>query len=107
MALGRKNVSVARANSSADVFRLAGFLGDNNLIHHEAPFEDWIRERPTERIVNRTTCGYRKSHPGWRRCRDGLSSLRDDRSLEATGPRPGALQCRRPRDIAARSGHRW
>jgi len=24
-----------------------------------------------------TTCGYRKSHPGWRRCRDGLSSLWD------------------------------
>jgi hypothetical protein len=23
------------------------------------------------------TCGYRKSYPGWRRCRDGLSSLRD------------------------------
>jgi hypothetical protein len=21
------------------------------------------------------SCGYRKSHPGWRRCRDGLSSL--------------------------------
>ena len=47
MALGRKNVSVARANSSADVFRLAGFLGNNNLIHHEAPLEDWIRERRT------------------------------------------------------------
>src|SRR5215831_15496274 len=23
------------------------------------------------------SCGYRKSYPGWRRCRDGLSSLRD------------------------------
>jgi hypothetical protein len=34
MALGRKNVSVARANSGADVFRLAGFLGDDNLIRH-------------------------------------------------------------------------
>src|SRR6185437_12298098 len=22
-----------------------------------------------------TRCGYRKSYPGWRRCRDGLSSL--------------------------------
>src|SRR6516164_4231985 len=29
------------------------------------------------------TCGYRKSHPGWRRCRDGLSSLWDDRPREA------------------------
>src|SRR6516162_5091170 len=28
-------------------------------------------------------CGYRKSHPGWRSCRDGLSSFRDDRPLEA------------------------
>src|SRR5215831_11461750 len=28
-------------------------------------------------------CGYRKSYPGWRRCRDGLSSLRDARPLEA------------------------
>jgi putative phosphoribosyl transferase len=24
-----------------------------------------------------TRCGYRKSYPGWRRCRDGLSSLWD------------------------------
>jgi hypothetical protein len=24
-----------------------------------------------------TGCGYRKSYPGWRGCRDGLSSLRD------------------------------
>jgi hypothetical protein len=47
MALGRKNVSVARANSGADVFRLAGFLGDDNLISHEARLEDWIRERRT------------------------------------------------------------
>src|SRR5215831_10209604 len=30
------------------------------------------------------TCGYQKSHPGWRRCRDGLSLLRNDRPLEAT-----------------------
>src|SRR3954465_8183022 len=28
-------------------------------------------------------CGYRKSHPGWRTCRDELSLLRDDRPLEA------------------------
>jgi hypothetical protein len=32
MALGRKNVSVARANSGPDIFRLAGLLGDDNLI---------------------------------------------------------------------------
>jgi hypothetical protein len=29
-------------------------------------------------------CGYRKSYPGWRRCRDGLSSLRDDRPSPST-----------------------
>jgi hypothetical protein len=54
MALGRKNVSVARANSGADVFRLAGFLGDNNLIRHEDPFRGLGSEsdRVLERIVN-------------------------------------------------------
>ena len=25
-------------------------------------------------VFNFVSCGYRKSHPGWRRCRDGLSS---------------------------------
>src|ERR1700761_4751073 len=53
MALGRENVSVARANSGADVFRLAGFLGDDNLIRHEAPFGGLdSRARHYERIVN-------------------------------------------------------
>jgi len=35
MALGRKNVAVARPNGSTDIFRLAGLLGDDNLIRHE------------------------------------------------------------------------
>ena len=35
MALGRENVSVARTNGGADIFRLAGFLGDDNLIRHD------------------------------------------------------------------------
>ena len=35
MALGRKNVSVARANGGADIFRLAGLFGDDNLIRHQ------------------------------------------------------------------------
>jgi hypothetical protein len=35
MALGRQNVSVARTNGSTDIFRLAGLLGDENLIRHE------------------------------------------------------------------------
>src|SRR6516225_10294736 len=35
MALGRENVSVARDNSGPNIFRLAGLLGDDNLIRHE------------------------------------------------------------------------
>src|SRR6266446_6904258 len=34
MALGRKDVSVARTDSGADILRLAGLLGDDNLIRH-------------------------------------------------------------------------
>jgi len=51
MALGRKNVSVARANSGPDIFRLAGLLGDDNLIRHE--LLAWrIGSEPLEHIVN-------------------------------------------------------
>jgi hypothetical protein len=35
MALGRKNVAVATADGGADVFRLAGFLGDDDLVGHD------------------------------------------------------------------------
>ena len=38
MALGRENVSVARTNGGADVFCLAGFLRDDDLICHDGPF---------------------------------------------------------------------
>src|ERR1700682_5556946 len=34
MALGRKDVSVTRTNGGADIFRLAGLFGDDNLIRH-------------------------------------------------------------------------
>lgn len=34
MTLGREDISVARANGGTDVFCLAGFLGDDNLIGH-------------------------------------------------------------------------
>src|ERR1019366_1189281 len=34
MALGRKDVSVARTNGGADVFGLAGFLRDDDLVSH-------------------------------------------------------------------------
>jgi hypothetical protein len=35
MAFGWKNVAVARPHRGADVFRLAGFLGDDDLIRHD------------------------------------------------------------------------
>src|SRR5262249_22142317 len=35
MALGRKDVTVTRTNGGADIFRLAGLFGDDNLIRHQ------------------------------------------------------------------------
>src|ERR1700682_4899339 len=53
MALGRKNVSVARTNGRADIFRLAGLLGDDSLIRHEGLVSRiGSRAQPQERIVN-------------------------------------------------------
>src|SRR4051794_30849893 len=49
MALGRKNVSVARTNGRADIFRLAGLLGDDNLIRHEG-----LVSRIGSRVSSRT-----------------------------------------------------
>jgi hypothetical protein len=37
MALSWKNVAVARTNCGADVFGLAGFLRDDDLICHDGP----------------------------------------------------------------------
>ena len=37
MTLGREDISVARTNGGADVFCLAGFLRDDNLIGHNGP----------------------------------------------------------------------
>ena len=37
MALCWKNVTVARTNCGADVFGLAGFLRDDDLICHDGP----------------------------------------------------------------------
>ena len=39
MAFGRENVSVARTDGGADVFRLAGFLRDDDLISHDGSFK--------------------------------------------------------------------
>jgi hypothetical protein len=38
MTLGRKDVSVTRTNGGADVFRLAGFFRDDDLIGHDGSF---------------------------------------------------------------------
>src|SRR5205807_601677 len=38
MPLGRENVPVTRTNGGADVFRLAGFLRDDDLISHAGSF---------------------------------------------------------------------
>ena len=37
MALSWKNIAVARTNCGADVFGLAGFLRDDDLICHDGP----------------------------------------------------------------------
>ena len=34
MAFGREDISIARADGSADVFCLASFLGDDDLLEH-------------------------------------------------------------------------
>src|ERR1035437_5385199 len=44
MALGRKDFSVARTNGGADVFGLAGFLRDDDLISHNG----WRIQVPKE-----------------------------------------------------------
>jgi hypothetical protein len=38
MTLGRKDVSVPRTHGGTDVFRLAGFLRDYDLIGHNGSF---------------------------------------------------------------------
>jgi hypothetical protein len=38
MTLGRKDFSVTRTDGDADVFRLAGFLRDDDLIGHNGSF---------------------------------------------------------------------
>src|SRR5215469_8220973 len=51
MALGRKNVTVTRTNGGADIFRLAGLFGDDNLIRHQG-LVWWTGFKHPERIVN-------------------------------------------------------
>ena len=51
MALSRENVSVTKTHGCADVFRLAGFLRDDNLVSH-----NWLVRKSRfdgrEHIVN-------------------------------------------------------
>ena len=49
MALSWKNITLARTNCGADVFGLAGFLRDDDLICHDGPLEEGI-----QRISKRT-----------------------------------------------------
>src|SRR5262245_39465037 len=51
MALGRKDVTVTRTNGGADIFRLAGLFGDDNLIRHQG-LVWWAGFVQPERIVN-------------------------------------------------------
>jgi hypothetical protein len=46
MALGREDIPVARADGSADVFGLAGLLGDDDLLRHvELDWENGFGDR--------------------------------------------------------------
>jgi hypothetical protein len=51
MTLGRKDVTVTRTNRGADIFRLAGLFGDDNLIRHQG-LVWWTGFEHPERIVN-------------------------------------------------------
>jgi hypothetical protein len=51
MAPGRKDVTVTRTNGGADIFRLAGPFGDDNLIRHQG-LVWWTGFEQLERIVN-------------------------------------------------------
>src|SRR5215472_14015853 len=87
MALGRKDVTVTRTNGGADIFRLAGLFGDDNLIcHHGLVW--WTGFAHPERIVNyRPTA----SHP--------LAGLRQGgKTVEKEPPSgPARRRCRRSR----------
>jgi hypothetical protein len=53
MALSWKNITVARTNCGADVFGLAGFLRDDDLICHDGPLgRKDLMMSPIEHIMN-------------------------------------------------------
>src|SRR5215467_2387253 len=87
MALGRKDVTVTRTNGGADIFRLAGLFGDDNLIRHQG-LVWWLESTRPERIVNyRPTA----SHP--------LAGLRQGGKTVEKRHRvvPARRRCRRSR----------
>src|SRR6516162_234850 len=87
MALGRKDVTVTRTNGGADIFRLAGLFGDDNLIRHQG-LVWWTGFVHQERIVNyRPTA----SHPLSR-----FASGRQNRG-ETPPSGPARWRCRRSR----------
>jgi len=51
MSLGRQNDSVARTHGSTDVFGLAGFLRDDDLIGHSGSFGKMIRLEHTVNMM--------------------------------------------------------
>src|SRR6516162_6611685 len=85
MALGRKDVTVTRTNGGADIFRLAGLFGDDNLIRHQgARLVDWIRASRTYSELS----AHRKSPSG------RFASGRQNRG-ETPPSDPAPKRCRR------------
>src|SRR6476619_3331416 len=77
MAFGREDVSVAKSDGSADVFGLAGFLRDNNLISHSGSFGRIGATTPMERTVNTASSQVAKSRlPGVQRMQNRLATWR-------------------------------
>src|SRR5437763_8192562 len=90
MAFGRKNFPVARTNGGADIFRLAGLLGDDNLIRHsEARLVDLVRQQ--ERIVNYSLTA---SHPLAGLRRGAKSVAKRHRVVRRTRRRASSHPCR-------------
>src|SRR5262245_11013607 len=87
MALGRKDVTVTRTNGGADIFRLAGLFGDDNLIRHQG-LVWWTGFVHPERIVNYSPTA---SHP-----LAGFASGRQNRG-ETPPSGPARRRCRRSR----------
>src|SRR5215831_11377324 len=87
MALGRKDVTVTRTNGGADIFRLAGLFGDDNLIRHQG-LVWWTGFVPPRTYSERSA--HRKSPSG------RYASRRQNRG-ETPPSGPARRRCRRSR----------